>query len=98
MKPTQRNDRKFCSVKCRADWNNRQLERGKQLYPLFMAMRFDRSNAKEAGVWAIMCRMASEWNAEDQEAGRKSYPPISDVLERNVRHVARRYNVNKRGR
>lgn len=98
MPPTHRHDRKFCGVDCRNKFNNRQQERGKQLYPLFMAMRFDRAGAKEAGAWAVMCRMASEWNEEDKARGVKSFPPINEVLERNVQFVGKRYNINRRAR
>jgi len=98
----------FCSNACRSSWNNRRKNRGADVYDLFMTMRFDRSNAK--GVWATMCRMASEWNEEDKKAfmteeeiktnvskpGRKSFAPVRTVMERNVRFQAVKGRVSKR--
>jgi len=87
----------FCTGKCKDRWNNRRRLRGAELYDLFMNMRFDRAAAKEAGVWSVMCRMASQWRHEDDNAfnigktkrpGRKSFSPIRRVLQRNVRYQA----------
>lgn len=94
---SNRFDKKFCCTGCGTAWNNRRKQRGAELYDLFMTMRFDRATAKEAGVWAIMCRMASNWNAEDKEAGLRSYSPAKEVLERSVQHVATRHST-RRGR
>lgn len=51
------------------------MVRGRDLYHLFMTLRYERGAAKLLGVWAIVCRMAMEWRKEDeaQRAGRKSW-------------------------
>jgi predicted nucleic acid-binding Zn ribbon protein len=73
---------RFCSSKCRLSFNNRRLQRGAELYDLFMAMRYDRAAAQEAGAWSMLCRMAQQMRDEDvsQRAGRKSWQPPSRVL------------------
>lgn len=78
MKPGAR----YCTSKCRLTFNNRRLQRGAEIYDLFMAMRYDRAAAQEAGAWSIMCRMAQQMRDEDmaQRAGRKSWQPPSRVL------------------
>jgi hypothetical protein len=86
----------FCSSACRTSHANRRKLRGADMYDLFMTMRYDRANSK--GVWAVMCRMAQDWNAEDVEAGRKSFMPARKVLERHVQHVATKHNINRRAR
>lgn len=63
----------FCGTPCRVKWRNRRSSRGADLYDLFMALRFDRAAAKELGLYAEMCKMASEWRKEDKAAGRQSY-------------------------
>lgn len=86
FKASRDHEQLFCSSACRSTWNNRRKSRGAEVYDLFMTMRFDRANAE--GVWAVMCRMASEWNAEDKEANRRSFGPVKKVMERNVRYRA----------
>lgn len=99
----------FCCTACRTAFNNRRKNRGAELYDLFMTMRFDRDTAKVNGVWAVMCRMASEWNEEDRMAftsaeeaaagikkpGRRSFGPVRKVLERFTKYRAVRYNINR---
>lgn len=79
-----RRPKTFCSTKCRQASNNRRMERGGQLYDLFMSMRFEREKATDLGLWAIMCRMASAMRDEDnrERDGRKSWQPVSAALER----------------
>jgi len=67
---------------------DRRMSRGADLYDAFMAMRFDREAAKDKGLWALMCRMASAWNEEDKAAGRQSYFPPDETVQRNVHHNA----------
>lgn len=76
--------RMFCSTPCRQTFNNRRLERGAQLYDLFMAMRYERGTAKVLGVWAVICRLAKDFREEDelQRDGRKSWQPASAIFER----------------
>jgi len=61
---------------------NRRKARGAELYDLFMVLRFDRERAKLLRIFQAMCRMASNWRAEDRarRAGRRSYRRPEDVL------------------
>ncbi len=78
----RRCDEFFCSISCRKDFDNRAMTRGRELYHLFMVMRYDRGLAKVLGVWAIMCRMAMEWRRQDEQerSGRKSWQQPSKVI------------------
>lgn len=60
------------------------MVRGRDLYDLFMALRYERGLAKAKGVWAIACRLAQSWREEDERerAGRKSWQPVKKVLDR----------------
>lgn len=74
----------FCSTAHRIAWRNRRASRGADLYDLFMAMRYDREDAKALGLWALMCRMGSVWNEEDKAANRQSYFPPKLATEKFV--------------
>jgi len=75
----------FCGRACRLAFNNRRIQRGGELYDLFMAMRYERGLAKALGVWKMICRMAQMFRAEDMRdrAGRKSWRDPETVLERH---------------
>lgn len=75
----------FCSTKCRCRFHNRATARGADLFHLFMAARFDRAEAEQAGVWSLMCRMAAAYKSEDDRdrGGRKSWDDIEKVKARN---------------
>lgn len=74
--------KRFCGQPCRLKFNNRRLQRGAELYDLFMSMRYDREAAKRLGVWALMCRMAQQMREDDfkDRGGRKSLRQPSEVL------------------
>lgn len=80
----RRADEFFCSTPCRKAFDNRRMTRGRDLYDLFMALRYERGLAKVSGLWAIACRMAQEWRAEDEakRGGRKSWLPVKRALDR----------------
>ena len=80
----RRCDEFFCSTGCRKTFDNRAMVRGRELYHLFMVMRYERGLAKVLGVWAIMCRMALMWRQEDERdrGGRKSWQAPSRVIEK----------------
>lgn len=80
----RRCDEFFCSIPCRKSFDNRAMTRGRDLYHLFMVMRYERGTAKLLGVWAIMCRMAMEWRNEDNEkrGGRKSWIAPRRVIDK----------------
>lgn len=85
----------FCSSACRTSFNNRRKQRGADLYDLFMTMRYERGTAKLLGVWAILCRLAQDWNEDDKAEGRKSYLPARRVLERHVEAQSFRSRISK---
>lgn len=65
----------FCCTECRKAFNNRRAQRGAELYDLFMAMRYDRSEASKANTWTVMCNLARAYRDADKFArnGRKSW-------------------------
>lgn len=71
---------RFCSPAHRQAFNNRRLQRGAEIYDLFMAHRFDRKQAQQLRVLQAMNRMASLWNEEDKAAGRRSWRDTREVL------------------
>lgn len=93
--PTSRNDKKFCCTEHKNEFLNRRKLRGSQCVDLIMAMRFDRAAATEAGAWAMLCRMASNWREEDKALGRASMLPLEEVMQRHVQHKAIRHNVSR---
>lgn len=58
--------------------------RGAEIYDLFMALRYDREQAKALQVWKLLCRLAAAFRDEDlaQRDGRKSWASASSVLDR----------------
>ena len=60
---------KHCSTACRKAFNNLRATRGALLYDLFMASRFERGAADQAGLRSVMSRLASEWRDDDKAAG-----------------------------
>lgn len=80
----RRADQFFCSTPCRKDFENRAMERGRDLYHLFMVMRYERGLAKLRGVWAVACALGRVWRTEDERerAGRKSWLPYARAMER----------------
>jgi hypothetical protein len=79
-----RRDEFFCSIPCRKQFDNRAMVRGRDLYHLFMVMRYERGLAKTLGIWAIICRMALSWRQEDEaeRGGRKSWDNPQKVIGR----------------
>lgn len=74
----------FCCTGHRIAWRNRRMSRGAELYDLFMAMRYDREQAKLYGLWKLMCRLGQMWNEEDKKAHRQSYFPPKRAVEQFV--------------
>lgn len=73
IQPSRGGEKRFCCHAHRKAFNNRRSMRGAQMYDLFMAMRYDRQAASDAGVWGYICRMAEQWHDEDVAAGRASF-------------------------
>lgn len=79
-----RADAEFCCKACRQTFGNRRLQRGAELYDLFMLQRFERPEATRIGAWSLMCRAASQWRSEDQarREGRRSWTGAAKLLDR----------------
>lgn len=69
----KRADALFCKSAHRGAFNNRRAQRGALLYDAFMALRYDRKWATAVHLWKMICRLASEWRAEDEDAARASF-------------------------
>lgn len=71
----ERNHGEFCGSQCRTAFNNRRRTRGALLYDMYMANRYEREEAKAAGMLKVMSRLDQEWRAEDitLREGRKSW-------------------------
>jgi len=88
LEPTRNCHAEFCNAGCRIAWRNRRASRGAELYDVFMAIRFNRKAASALGLWALMCRMASNWKDEDRAADRQSYFKPEEAATRCVVHTA----------
>jgi hypothetical protein len=64
-------------------FNNRRLQRGAELYDLYMAHRFQREHAQDLGVFQAINRLASEYRQQDhrERASRRSLRLPRAVLE-----------------
>jgi hypothetical protein len=85
-----RHGREFCTDICRRSFHNRKAQRGALLFDVLMALRFDRSRAKDHAALSLLCRMASAFRAQDvnERGARRSWDDIADVRERNARFLA----------
>ncbi len=72
----------FCGDACRHAFNNRRRVRGAEIYDLFMALRFERRLGTALGLFQAICRLASDFRAEDRASrdGRKSWRHPRTVL------------------
>lgn len=72
----------FCATACKTAWNNRRRTRGAVLYDFFMAHRFERDATADARLWTLMCRLGTDWVAEDhnERGGRPSWRDHRKVL------------------
>jgi len=93
--------REFCAPGCRQLWNNRRMQRGAELYDLYMAHRFDRANAQALHAMTAMNRMTANFRAEDraQRAGRQSWRSPRAVIEERpyLRAVTTRMRMGRMG-
>lgn len=80
----RRADEFYCSIPCRKAFENRRMVRGRDLYDLFMCLRYERGVARALGIWAIACRLAQGWREEDtrDRDGRKSWMPAKRVIDK----------------
>ena len=71
---------RFCGIKCKDAWNNRQKRRGVQLLNLYAETRKNRRGRYRIGdVNSLM----AVWFAEDQAAGRATHHP--DLIRPSVK-------------
>lgn len=70
-----RKDATFCCAEHRKAWNNRRALRGAELLDLFMAMRYQRAEFADKGMFASMCNLARAYRDADKalRGGRKSW-------------------------
>ena len=71
----------FCSIPCKKRFNNRRMQRGAQLYDLFLLLRYERGVAQARGIWALTCELARQWRAEDvtDRDGRQSWRAYEEL-------------------
>jgi hypothetical protein len=80
----------FCCPAHRADFNNRRMKRGAELYDLVMAWRYQRALDRLLGLRKLVCRMAQAFRDEDwrDRDGRRSWrDPREVVAERPWLHA-----------
>ena len=79
----------FCCAECRKAFNNRRMQRGAELYDLFMNLRYNRAEANKFGTWALICKMAMIWREEDRRdrAGRDSFKRVRRLQDRLTRYA-----------
>lgn len=71
---------------------NRRKNRGAAIIDLMMVNNYDRKNRK--GIMSLMYRMCANWHEEDKEAGRASWLPLNETMQRQVQHQAVRGRVS----
>lgn len=89
----------FCCPAHRADFNNRRMKRGAEIYDLIMAWRYQRGLAKALGLWKLVCRMAQAFREEDhrERDGRRSWRnPAEVVAERPWLHAVTLVNRRRK--
>lgn len=74
--------KRFCSPKCRMEFNNRRRDRGAELYDLMMIMRFERDVGKDEKIWSLICNQASAYRDADKSKrqGRKSWQSFDEAV------------------
>lgn len=90
----------FCCTPCRQAWNNRRMQRGAQLYDLFMAVRYQRGLAKVHSLWSIVCRLAQSWREEDvrERGGRPSWRAYTELHDGLLPHRVEELGRMRAGR
>jgi hypothetical protein len=76
------------------------MQRGADLFDVFMSIRFARSGAARAGAWTLLCRMAAAFRDEDRRhrAGRQSWDDIGRAKARNAHLASKVVGMNIAGR
>jgi hypothetical protein len=96
----------FCCTPHRQAFNNRRIQRGGELYDLFMANRYDRDASAVVklkfglSVFTLLCRMAQDFRRQDIEdrEGRPSWRAPRQIVERHPRLFAVATDVRPRAR
>lgn len=65
----------FCTVEHRKAFNNRRMQRGAELYDIFMALRYEREFATEHNLFTVLSSVARAYRDSDKvlRDGRKSW-------------------------
>ncbi|ACL60631.1 hypothetical protein [Methylobacterium nodulans] len=89
----------FCTPTCRQAFNNRRLQRGAELYDLYMAHRFQRPIAKLLKLLSCLNRLAHLYREEDrrERAARLSWRAPEVVLASRPYLRAVRLSARRRG-
>ena len=90
----------FCMPAHRQTFNNRRLQRGAELYDLFMASRYQRALSKVLRVMTMLYRMAQDFRRQDREErdGRPSWRHPQRVLDRHPHLQAVATDIRRKGR
>lgn len=88
-----------CTAKHRHAFNNKRKERGAIIYDLLMVMRFDRPLASNLGIWSKLCRILSNFRAEDhaEREGRPSWRHPNQTIERRPDLLAKTILRGRKG-
>lgn len=73
----------FCGTPHRKAWHNRRMQRGSELYDLYMALRYDRQSAKAKQAMTVLSNLARAFRDADvaKREGRLSWD-LDEALER----------------
>lgn len=94
-----RHEAEFCADPCRDRFQKRRRERGADLYDAFMASRFERGAAKEAGLFSLMMSIAAHWREQDrrEREGRRSWTSMAKLATSLHRYRAKLLSRNAAG-
>lgn len=72
----------FCCTGHRKDWNNRRMQRGAQLYDLWMSLRYERGRAKLFAAFTLVSALASAYRKADKalRGGRRSWRKLEAAV------------------
>ena len=77
----------FCSVPCKAKFNNRRAMRGAELYDVLMNMRYGSGFGRVKGAFTILTALARGYREQDraERGGRRSWAKLSTRLNEMAR-------------
>lgn len=69
------------------------MQRGAEMYDLFMAMRYERDEAKELGCWSRLCAMAMHFKEQDDVDERVSTFTPKKAMQNTAKYGAKHYRI-----